>query len=160
MAKENDHNGFFKSWKLNVSRRNLLLIAGFVWAVASGILISKGTVWVLIETNHQVCRMVTAVVFGILFYRLLFNRISGRHINRIMTLERDNPFFLSFFNARGYLMMGGMITLGMVLRNLDFVNKDLLYTFYIGMGIPLLFSAFRFYNAWAVYGKIISGNRS
>lgn len=159
MGKERHTTGFSESWKLNVSRRSLLLIAGFVWLLASGILISKGTLWVLIETSDQLCRVLGAVVFGMLFYRLLFTRISRKHIQRIITLEQDHPFFLSFFNARGYLMMGGMITLGMVLRNLDFVNKDLLYTFYIGMGIPLLFSAFRFYGAWAVYSKIRSGQR-
>lgn len=159
MGKERHDTGFSEHWKLNVSKRNLLLIAGFVWALASGILISKGTSWVLTETSDQLCRMVGAVVFGLLFYRLLFTRISGKHIQRIITLEQENPFFLSFFNARGYLMMVGMITMGMVLRNMDFVNKDLLYTFYIGMGIPLLFSAFRFYGAWAVYSKIRSVHR-
>jgi len=159
MGKKQLYERFFEHWKLNVSRRNLLLIAGFVWLLASGILISKGTLWVLIETNDQLCRVLGAVVFGMLFYRLLFTRISRKHIHRIITLEQENPFFLSFFNARGYLMMGGMITLGVLLRNMDFVNKDLLYTFYIGMGIPLLFSAFRFYGAWTVYSKIQSGNR-
>lgn len=159
MTKERHNTGFSEHGKLNVSRRSLLLIAGFVWLLASGILISKGTLWVLFETSDQLCRMLGAVVFGILFYRLLFTRISRKHIHRIITLEQENPMFLSFFNARGYVMMGGMITLGMVLRNMDFVNKDLLYTFYIGMGIPLLFSAFRFYGAWTVYSKIRSGQR-
>jgi hypothetical protein len=141
---------------LNISKRNLLMVAGFVWTIASGILIAKGASWVFGHSDYLLIRLSIAILFGLLFYRVLFIRISHKHINRILCMKTESPFFLSFFDVRGYVMMSGMITLGFILRNLEFVNKDLLYTFYIGMGIPLLISAFRFYNAWAFYtaGKI------
>lgn len=139
---------------MNISKRSLLLVAAFVWTLASGILIIRGYNWVYLHSDCQSFRLMAAMLFGVIFYRLLFTRISAKHIARIRSMETDHPFFLSFFDARGYLMMAGMITLGIVLRNLDMVNKDLLYTFYIGMGVPLMISALRFYNAWAVYTRV------
>jgi hypothetical protein len=140
--------------RMNISKRNLLLVAAFVWTIASGILIARGSNWVFLHSDCQSFRLMAAILFGMVFYRLLFTRISAKHIARIRNMETDHPFFLSFFDGRGYLMMTGMIILGIVLRNIDVVNKDLLYTFYIGMGIPLLISAIRFYNAWLVYARV------
>ncbi len=43
------------------------------------------------------------------------------------------------------LMIGG----GILLRQLDVIEKEHLNTFFVTMGIPLLISAGRFYYAWA-----------
>ena len=45
-------------------------------------------------------------------------------------------------------MMAIMITTGIVLRKLDIINHEILYTFYLTMGIPLLVSAIRFFSTW------------
>jgi uncharacterized ferredoxin-like protein len=45
-------------------------------------------------------------------------------------------------------MMTIMITAGITLRKLDIINREILYTFYLVMGIPLLASAFRFFFTW------------
>ena len=134
-----------------VSRKSLLLVAGAVWAFASAMLITKGATWVVGVADHPLIRLGVSILIGILFYRLLFVRIAGKHINRIRNIRRERPSAFLFFDTRGYIMMSSMILLGVVLRNLDFINKDHLYTFYIGMGIPLLISSFRFYQAWLAY---------
>jgi len=49
-------------------------------------------------------------------------------------------------------MMAIMITGGITLRKLDIINHEILYTFYLTMGIPLLVSAFRFFINWRKQG--------
>lgn len=134
-----------------ISKRSLLLVAAVAWAFASGILITKGATWVFGMADQPLVRLGVSVLIGIVFYRFLFIRISNKHILRIRNLKAERPSALSFFDMKGYIMMSSMIMLGVVLRNLDFINKDHLYTFYIGMGIPLLISSIRFCQAWLAF---------
>jgi len=91
---------------------------------------------------------------GMLFYVLMFAKISHKHIRRIKGLNIPYPCAFSFFNARGYLMMAVMIIGGIMLRNLDLIDKEWLYNFYVTMGVPLLISAFRFFYFWATNKSI------
>jgi hypothetical protein len=51
-------------------------------------------------------------------------------------------------------MMMLMITTGILLRRFDVINREYLFTFYIGMALPLLISASRFYYSWAAKKEI------
>jgi hypothetical protein len=100
------------------------------------------------EFDNTLIRLIAAVFIGCVFYVLLFMRISGKHISRINHISIDNPCFFSFFNLRSYVLMAIMISAGITLRSLDIVSKELLYPFYIAMGLPLLLSARRFFYSW------------
>ena len=134
-----------KSFKPSVSKQNLLFIAGFAWTTAGAILSGRGLNYVIRYSQFPLLRIAMALAFGGLFYVLLFAKISRKHIKRIRGLSIPYPCAFSFFNIRGYLMMTIMISGGILLRNLDIINKDWLYTFYITMGVPLLISASRFF---------------
>jgi len=135
-------------YKPGVSKRTLLLIAGCVWTLAGGILITRGLIK-LIDSNHfLLLEIILGIVFGIGFYLLLFARISSKHINRILLIKIEDPCFFSFFNFRSYFMMAIMITGGITLRKLNVINPDILYNFFLAMGLPLLISAYRFFYSW------------
>jgi hypothetical protein len=137
-----------KKFKPSISKRNLLLVAGCVWTMAGGILISRAMLE-LWSIHHFIwMEILIGMILGTIFYLLLFARISKRHITRITLITIDNPCFFSFFNFRSYIMMAGMITAGILLRKLDIINHEILYTFYLTMGVPLLVSAFRFFIGW------------
>lgn len=142
-------------FKPAVPKRYLLLVAAAVWAFAGCMLLFKGLSYLLGHSDMLALRLAGAVVFGVAFFGLMFMRISLKHINRIRAIEVVRPCIFSFFNFTSYLMMGGMITLGIALRHLNFINKDYLFTFYIGMGIPLLLSSMRFLWAWVRYHKVV-----
>ena len=110
--------------------------------------------YLLLNGHHLVWRLAGGLVFGGLFYILLFARISRKHILRIRGLNIPYPCAFSFFNLRSYLMMAGMISAGILLRNFDIFNKEWLYNFYVTMGVPLLVSASRFFY-FRVTGKEI-----
>ena len=100
-------------------------------------------------------RLAGGLFVGLLFYILLFAKISKTHIRRIRGLNIPYPCAFSFFNFRGYVMMAVMITGGIMLRRFDVINRSLLYNFYITMGVPLLISASRFFWFWATNKEIV-----
>jgi hypothetical protein len=140
---------FLEKIKPGVPRRALLLIAGCAWSIAGGILITRSLIH-LIGVNHNLAMEIgIGVLTGILFYSLLFARISKKHITRISLITIDNPCFFSFFNFRSYLLMAIMISGGITLRLSGLVNQEIIYTFFLGMGLPLLVSAWRFFYSYA-----------
>ena len=124
------------------------------WTTAGGILSGRGLAFMITNTSWLWLRLAGGLVCGIIFYVLLFAKISKKHIKRIKGLNIPYPCAFSFFNLRGYLMMAIMITGGVMLRKFDVINKDWLYNFYVTMGVPLLISAFRFYYFWATNREI------
>jgi hypothetical protein len=141
-------DNFFRKYKPGVSRRTLLFVAGCVWTLAGGILITRGLLQ-LIHSNHfLLLEFLSGFVFGILFYLILFSRISKKHIHRIVSITIEDPCVFSFFNLRSYILMSVMITGGITLRKLNVVDPDILYSFFLAMGLPLLISAGRFFYNW------------
>ena len=141
--------------KPSVSKHNLLFIAGLAWTTAGGILGGRGLSYLLQHGQHLGWRIAGGLVFGMIFYVLLFAKISRKHIKRIHGLNIPYPCAFSFFNFRGYIMMAVMITGGIMLRRFDMINKEWLYNFYVTMSVPLLVSAGRFYYFWATCKELL-----
>jgi hypothetical protein len=135
-------------FKPSVSKHNLLFIAGIAWTTAGGILSGRGLSYLVQHGHYLGWRLAGGLIFGGLFYILLFAKISRKHIRRIHGLGIPYPCAFSFFNFRGYFMMAVMISGGILLRRFDVINKEWLYNFYVTMGVPLLISASRFFYAW------------
>jgi hypothetical protein len=154
LAVKNNSMNLLEKYKPSISKHNLLLIAGLAWTTAGGILAGRGLSYLLEHPDHPGWRLAGSVVCGFIFYILLFAKISRKHIRRIHGINIPYPCAFSFFNFRGYFMMAIMITGGIMLRRLDVINKEWLYTFYVTMGIPLLISASRFFYFWATNNEI------
>lgn len=131
-----------------VSKHYLLLIAALVWTFAGGMLLFRGFTFYETLPNHWIIELIAGIFAGLLFFSLLFNRISLKHVFRIQNLPIEKPCLFSFFNFRSYLMMFSMITLGIILRKSGLVSTEFLSLMYITMGIPLLMSSFRFYRTF------------
>jgi hypothetical protein len=131
-----------------ISKHYLFLVAALVWTFAGGMLLFRGLTFQKTLPNHWFIELIAGVMAGLLFFRLLFNRISSKHVLRIRNLPIEQPCMFSFFNVRSYLMMISMITLGIALRKSGLVSAELLSLLYITMGIPLLLSSFRFYQTF------------
>ena len=139
---------FLQKYKPGVSKRSLLFVAGCVWTIAGGILITRGLIKVIASNHYLLPELIIAAIVGIIFYIVLFSRISSKHITRITLIKVEDPCFFSFFNFRSYFMMAIMISGGITLRKLNVINPDILYSFFLAMGLPLLISAYRFFFSW------------
>lgn len=141
-------------YKPSVSRHNLLFIAGLAWTTAGGMLMWRGLDYEMKHSHHLWLNILIGVAIGVPFYFILFAKISYKHIKRIKGISIPYPCAFSFFNLRSYIMMMLMITSGVLLRKFDVIDREYLFTFYIGMAFPLLVSAFRFYYTWATNKEI------
>ena len=128
-----------------VSKHYLLLVAALVWTFAGGMLLYRGFTINHPLPSHWKIEFFGCTIAGLLFFVLLFNRISAKHVLRIKNLPSERLVIFSFFNLKSYLMMFGMISMGIVLRKSEVVSPEYLSLMYVTMGIPLLMSSFRFY---------------
>lgn len=145
-------------FKPGVPKRYLLLAAGLAWTTAGLILGLRGILWVLTHDSFVPVHFIVAVIFGLIFFQLVFAKVSLKHITRIHAMEILRPSLFAFFDAKGYIMMALMISLGIFLRHTSFVPPEFLYNFYVLMGTPLLVSALRFYWAFARYPKLLAAD--
>lgn len=141
----------FENFSMIVTKRFLLLEAAFVWAFAGGMLLYRGSVMLTTSASFSWLKIGISFCCGLIFYLLLFSKISRKHIIRITSLQGDYHLFHQFFSLKSYLMMLGMISLGIFLRTTSMVPASSLSLAYITMGIPLLLSSFRFYHRWYYY---------
>ena len=138
-------NFIFQGLKPGIPKPYLLFVAGMVWTFAGGMLLWRG-ISMLLQTNELLWWKITASVgMGILFYMVVFSKLSLKHVRRIIRLQSDRPFLFAFFNLKSYLLMVVMMSFGIALRMTGIVPVHYLSFFYIGMGTPLFLSAFRFY---------------
>ena len=128
-----------------VPKTYLLFIAALVWTFAGGMLLYRGFTFNKTLPLHWLTELITETVAGLLFFMLLFARISAKHVLRIQNLPIEKPCLFSFFSLKSYLMMAVMITSGITLRKSGLVSPEYLSMIYVTMGIPLLMSSFRFY---------------
>ena len=145
----------FETLKPKLPRRYLLFIAGAVWTFAGGMLLYKGVGLLSDGVHHLWIKLLLAIVGGILFYLLLFSKISMKHAKRILGLKHEFPCLFSFFNFSSYGLMGVMISGGILMRRAEVISPEYLPLFYITMGIPLFLSAIRFYNYGIRYPQLM-----
>ena len=136
------------SFTPRIPKTYLLLIAALVWTFAGGMLLVRGYSSLLAYPHLFGYKILGCVIGGLIFFKLLFFKISGKHVLRIQNLAMDKPCLVSFFNLRSYLMMAIMITSGITLRKTGAISPEYLSLVYITMGIPLMMSSFRFYYSF------------
>ena len=150
----------FISFIPRTTKRILLFIAAIVWTFAGLMLLNKGIGMLNMDPEYYRLRLAGSIVGGALFYWLLFTRISKKHVTRIINLNPNRPTIFSFFDLKGYVMMVGMISLGIFLRTSGIVAPFYLSVLYITMGIPLFISSLRFYYSGFYYSSVIKKNNN
>jgi isocitrate dehydrogenase kinase/phosphatase len=136
-----------------VPKKYLFLAAALAWTIAGTMLLVRGVLFFRNSHGYFWPRLTGSLAGGILFYRLMFDSISLKHTRRIESMSNENPWLFSFFNARSYILMAVMITGGITLRRSGILPAEYMSVIYTTMGIPLLFSSFRFYRAFILYLK-------
>jgi hypothetical protein len=147
---------FIKSFKPKMAKRYLLLLAALVWTFAGGLLLFKGLLLSGKIDRYLWARVLFSIIGGLLFYWLLFSKISLKHAKRIIKMKNDKPCLFSFFNIKSYILMAIMITSGILIRKSGLLSQGYLLIIYITMGIPLFLSAFRFYYYGIYYDRFIN----
>lgn len=133
-------------YKPSVPKYALFFIASGVWAFAGSLLLIKG-IPPIVHSSLPVLQLIGACLSGILFYLLMFSRISAKHIFRIGTIQVYYPCAFSFFDWKSYGLMAVMISSGIAMKKFNLIPLNYYSLFLVCMGIPLLISALRFFRA-------------
>ncbi len=133
--------------KFNVRRHYLLALAGTLWTLIGAFLSLRGVDWILEATSGSLPLLAGVGVFGgfgIYFFAL--SKIAQQNVLRISALPPLTPI-TSFLAPRGYVMIAGMILLGLLLRNSS-LPRMYLSPFYIGMGLALFLGSIEFHRSF------------
>ncbi|HET7733197.1 MAG TPA: hypothetical protein VFK73_05095 [Paludibacter sp.] len=134
-----------KFFKPGIPKRYLIFVAALMWTFAGGMLFTRGFGMLLLFHRLLWLKILISIIAGLIFYFLLFSKISYKHTQRIIRMNVEKPCIFSFFNLRSYIMMVLMIGMGITLRSTGIVPMEYLSVLYVTMGVPLTMSAFRFY---------------
>lgn len=130
-----------------VSRRTLLLIAGLVWIITGANILRIGIITWVDDQREWLFKTGEAIVVFLPFFSLIFRRLYNKHTARIgQKSDRNCPF--SFFDVKGWLIMGFMITLGILVRKLHLLPTSFIAVFYTGLSSALILTGILFLVQW------------
>lgn len=101
-------------FQMQVKKNTLLLLACLVWT-AAGSTSSASACWPY-ATQVSLPHILLSLLVFFLFQVFVFGRLVGKHTRRILGYWEDRQFFLRFFDKKSFLLMAGMMSLGMFLR--------------------------------------------
>lgn len=133
-----------KSGFLAVSKRTLLLVAGLVWGFAGLRVFTIGRGDVVLDKGNIFISLVFSMAIFYIFFNFIFKKIFRKHTKRIINGKLQKQCVFSFFDIKGYIVMGSMMTFGIVIRNLGILNPTLLGNFYMGLGAALFLAGLAF----------------
>ena len=133
-----------KSGFLAVSKRTLLLVAGLVWGFAGLRVFTLGRGDVVLDKGNIFISVAFSITIFYIFFNFIFKKIFIKHAKRIINSKLQKQCLFSFFDIKGYIVMGCMMTFGIVIRNLGVLNPTLLGNFYMGLGAALFLAGLTF----------------
>lgn len=133
-----------KSGFLAVNKRTLLLIAGLVWGFAGFRVFAIGEGDVALHHKSVILSLVFSIIIFYIFFNFIFKRMSKKHTKRIINSKLQKQCIFSFFDIKGYLIMGFMMSFGIIVRKLGVFNPAAIGTFYMGLGAALFFGGIIF----------------
>ena len=129
---------------VKVQKRTLLLIAGLVWGFAGFRVFTIGISDVFNNKGNFILSLVFSVIVFFIFFKFIFSKMSIKHTKRILKSEKKKQCIFSFFDIKGYIIMGFMITFGVLVRSAGIFNPIYIGTFYIGLGFALFIAGVLF----------------
>jgi hypothetical protein len=76
----------FQTLTPRVPRNYLVFISALVWTFAGGMLLFRGYLFSADYPEHRTIKITGCLIGGIVFFILLFQKISLKHVNRIQNL--------------------------------------------------------------------------
>lgn len=126
-----------------VKRRTLLFIAGWVWIIAGMNILRIGIVTWMDDANFWSFKLGESIVVFMLFFHFVFLKLYYKHTERISKKgERNCPF--SFFDVKGWIIMGFMITFGITARYFQWLPNSFISVFYTGLSSALIITGILF----------------
>ncbi|WP_321335113.1 hypothetical protein [uncultured Bacteroides sp.] len=132
---------------LRVDKSTLVITAGVVWIIAGANILKIGIATWMSDSLYWQWKVAGAIVVFALFFFLIFKRLYGKHTRRIAEKdERNHP--LAFFDAKGWIIMAFMMTMGITIRMFHLLPDWFIALFYTGLSVALIATGFLFLQHW------------
>lgn len=132
-----------------VHKQTLVLIAAVVWTAAGANILRLGIAACLIV--HWEWWMILSAVGVFLLFGTMFAMIVKKHLRRIYGYDGEKKHcFLKFFDIKAYILMGVMMTGGILLRSLHIIPDKCTAMFYTGLGSGLTLAGLAFLVCYIV----------
>ena len=136
-----------------VPKHLLLVLAGLMWTAVGLMLCHLSYTW--LEPVHRLLALylgLTGIVLAWVVFRLGLSNVARKNINRICTSTEKRCIF-AFQAWKTYLLIGIMITMGIIIRKSP-IPRHYLSIVYTTIGGALLLSSFLYYiHLWRIMGK-------
>lgn len=139
-----------------ISKRALLIIASLVWLFAGTMVFSLGLEVILKEDKNILISIIVAISVLYIFFNFIFKKMVKKHRYRISNKEQEKLCLFSFFDVKSYLIMAFMMTLGISIRSMTFINPIYCAPIYVGIGSALFLAGVLFFKEWLIWNKIQS----
>ena len=133
--------------KYGVSPNTLLITAGTIWSLAGVNILRIGLTCWIDDGHYWLFKVCEASLVFLLFSGIIFHRLYKKHTLRISQKKGKHcPF--SFFDVKGWIVMIGMIAMGIVIRTCHLLPDSFIAVFYTGLSLALLGTGLRFIWYW------------
>ena len=121
--------------KYGVSPNTLLITAGTIWSLAGVNILRIGLTCWIDDGHYWLFKVCEASLVFLLFSGIIFHRLYKKHTLRIS-------------QKKGWIVMIGMIAMGIVIRTCHLLPDSFIAVFYTGLSLALLGTGLRFIWYW------------
>jgi hypothetical protein len=130
------------------SRRTLIFSAAITWGLVGTFLSLRAVVWFKPPRPAALGLALLALGLGFLKGRFVFSGLARRNIRRIRDLSphKQKICLFAFQAVQSYVIIIGMMTLGLLLRHSPLPRSDLA-VLYLAIGSALIYASFQYWRA-------------
>ncbi len=112
--------------------------------MAGLVLLIRGGVYLLHSPKLWAIKLTIGVFGGLIFFFMAFDYLSVKHIRKVLSKTPNKVLIFEFLDLKGYFLMAIMIAFGLIAARTALLPAQIINTFLIIMGIPLMISSLRF----------------
>ena len=146
----------FKSLKPAVSKTWLIALGGLMWTIVGLMLCQLAYHWLAVIRWSWVAPLELLGIFlALIAHQICFSKIAQKNITRLSLLKGKTCIF-AFQRWKSYFLIGLMIILGLILRDLP-IPKPYLAILYTTIGSALFLASLQYYGClWRIVAQRVS----
>ena len=128
--------------ELRVKRKTLRFVAGILWFAVGVMLIWRAFPWIRANRLSGWVAVIIGLLLGVFKSRMVFIPLAVKNLQRIRELspQREKISVFAFQSTKAYILIAGMIALGILLR-LSPIPRTILITIYVAVGSALILAS-------------------
>lgn len=134
--------------KQGVSKQFLLLTAGIVWIAAGANILRIGIATWKGNSQDELFKIAQATIVFLLFFIFVFRKLYYKHTERIEKKQGEGNCPFAFFDAKGWIVMVLMMSVGITARSLRLLPDTFISVFYAGLSVAMIVTGALFVRHW------------